>query len=772
LTSDFEAVGIDGPDVTYVGDFEYLGDKQNLGQYIPISVVRQGRKREWDMEEILYLLNSLGDEWHKRRTARSFEHSRDYFTVTFVKNVPSNGDLNQPVPALHISCPLWTETAPIDESGYRFPPPKVEISLKWVCDDVQGQPIQHDPNDNDLLMARDGQFWSLRVRRQEVSYDTRHRQMSPGYTRIADQAYIEGHFPVRESSKWIRHTDMMLIHERTDFSRALDYFIWKYPSEFVWGTADEYVFNRFSAVLSRRSNTLWKPRPDHTAKAFLARPGWVELRLVPPRDGDGLERITLEDGRVFSVVSGYWIHPRAPAIMQENPIDGLIMDTTFKVIRQYHTAALVAVSHNVGIPLGIAFGPKESLELYDRFYTFFDEHGVDLRQYILESDQGAALMSIGQRHPRHLLCLHHVLRSFGKECGRFGPLVGNLIRARSQKELEVFIAVYVPDFLQVCENHGREEAQLRLALGKAGLVMREDRIDYEDPQETRWRQVSMLARLDTNMPSTSNTIECLNGHMNESTPRNNTFWGSLHRISDIFDSKIRNFVQCVRHNHRHQRRRVWKRVRALPTDRMLREIDYFESRPEFCSCGETRFACRMYRVDVPCSHRVFLLEQRPLPDRPLAVRPGLEEPELQVGPLRGDPPVELTRCQINYDVFATEVDEQNDLRNKEVDWLVHLIVRDARAQKRRDEVREFVERFLPEASCTQFALQESNGFWEVHNQGIAHFWGVRRVQRRGGDSDDDDYEEDDDDYTAPRSRARALPPLQVSIQSRRSQPKD
>jgi hypothetical protein len=149
---------------------------------------------------------------------------------------------------------------------------------------------------------------------------------------------------------------------------------------------------------------------------------------------------------------------------------------------------------------------------------------------------------------------------------------------------------------------------------------------------------------------------------------------------------------------------------------------------------------------------------------------GLEEPELQVRPLHGDPPVELTRCQINYDVFAAEADEQNALRSKEVEWLVHLIVRDAHAQKRRDEVREFVERFLREASCTQFALQESNGFWEVHSQGIAHFRGVRRAQRCGGDCDDD-YE-DDDDYTAPRSRGRALPLMQVSIQSRGSHPKD
>jgi hypothetical protein len=160
-----------------------------------------------------------------------------------------------------------------------------------------------------------------------------------------------------------------------------------------------------------------------------------------------MERVDLEGGGEFSVASGCWNPPWAVSIRQQNEIDGLIMDPTFRVIRLYHTAVLMAVSHNVGIPLGVSFGPKESFEIYDRFYAFFDEHGVDLRRYVLLSDQGAALKSIGKRHPRHLFCLHHVLRSFGKSCGRFAPLIGNLIRARSQKELDVFIEVYTPDFL-------------------------------------------------------------------------------------------------------------------------------------------------------------------------------------------------------------------------------------------------------------------------------------------------------------------------------------
>jgi hypothetical protein len=44
--------------------------------------------------------------------------------------------------------------------------------------------------------------------------------------------------------------------------------------------------------------------------------------------------------------------------------------------------------------------------------------------------------------------------TFHKKRGRFDPLADNLIRARSQKELDVFIAEYTPDFIQVCREHG------------------------------------------------------------------------------------------------------------------------------------------------------------------------------------------------------------------------------------------------------------------------------------------------------------------------------
>jgi hypothetical protein len=72
---------------------------------------------------------------------------------------------------------------------------------------------------------------------------------------------------------------------------------------------------------------------------------------MEPKDGDGLEHIILDDDQVSSVLCGYWAHSRVPLIMIHNEIEGLVIDTMFKVIRLYNTAVLVAVSRNVGIPL-------------------------------------------------------------------------------------------------------------------------------------------------------------------------------------------------------------------------------------------------------------------------------------------------------------------------------------------------------------------------------------------------------------------------------------
>jgi hypothetical protein len=82
-----------------------------------------------------------------------------------------------------------------------------------------------------------------------------------------------------------------------------------------------------------------------------------------------------------------------------------MMDTTFRVMRQYYCAILVAFCHNVGIPLAVSFGPRESVEIDNTFYQVFErEFQIKLTKYVLESDQGPALKAVGANHPHHIFC--------------------------------------------------------------------------------------------------------------------------------------------------------------------------------------------------------------------------------------------------------------------------------------------------------------------------------------------------------------------------------
>jgi hypothetical protein len=147
----------------------------------------------------------------------------------------------------------------------------------------------------------------------------------------------------------------------------------------------------------------------------------------------------------YTVLSGVRLSALAAAALVNNEIDGLILDTTFNVIRQYHTAILLAIIHHVGLPLGFAFGLQESIDLYDHFYTTFRHKlGIDLTRYVLLSDQGAALKAIVRRHRLHLFCLRHLLQALNQY--NHAQAIGNIVKTRGRKEFEVLCRLYVRHF--------------------------------------------------------------------------------------------------------------------------------------------------------------------------------------------------------------------------------------------------------------------------------------------------------------------------------------
>jgi hypothetical protein len=70
----------------------------------------------------------------------------------------------------------------------------------------------------------------------------------------------------------------------------------------------------------------------------------------------------------------------------ENQIAGLMLDTTWNVMRLDVTAIRVAISRNTAIPWGFAFDAAETVELDEQFDDIFLEHEVNLSEFIFETD--------------------------------------------------------------------------------------------------------------------------------------------------------------------------------------------------------------------------------------------------------------------------------------------------------------------------------------------------------------------------------------------------
>jgi hypothetical protein len=94
-------------------------------------------------------------------------------------------------------------------------------------------------------------------------------------------------------------------------------------------------------------------------------------------------------------------------------VDGLVLDTTWKVIRKCVTTIIMAVDRNVKVPLGFTFGAAETVEFYEQHFGVFNGlFGIEASHYILRSDHGSALYSLCRSKAQvQLFCLRHFLLS-------------------------------------------------------------------------------------------------------------------------------------------------------------------------------------------------------------------------------------------------------------------------------------------------------------------------------------------------------------------------
>jgi hypothetical protein len=122
--------------------------------------------------------------------------------------------------------------------------------------------------------------------------------------------------------------------------------------------------------------------------------------------------------------------------------------------------------------------------------------------------------------------------------------------------------------------------------------------------DQRWAQVSVIYKIREGIPTTTNALESINGHRNEQTPRRNSFWGSINRLSRAIAHGIDSYTSSVARNFNTNIRRALNNARAIGESEMTRQISHYNTNfmNMSCSCGMTSYFTSVFGQFAPCCH--------------------------------------------------------------------------------------------------------------------------------------------------------------------------
>jgi hypothetical protein len=170
--------------------------------------------------------------------------------------------------------------------------------------------------------------------------------------------------------------------------------------------------------------------------------------------------------------------------------------------------------------LGFTFGMAETMKLYQRHYTALAPlFEIDLARCTVKSDQGSPRCAFCARNGQtQLICVRCFRLSWKTK--ELSLTIGNVTHCWTGDEFASLVTLYGEEFRSVPDQRQRD--LLSRTLNGAGFALMPGTIGIGD--ERRFKAALMRKRLDTRIPSTTNTLEASDRHLNEAISRRNPFW--------------------------------------------------------------------------------------------------------------------------------------------------------------------------------------------------------------------------------------------------------
>jgi hypothetical protein len=261
---------------------------------------------------------------------------------------------------------------------------------------------------------------------------------------------------------------------------------------------------------------------------------------------------------------------------------------------------------------------------------------------------------------------------------------------------------YEPRFAEVLLDPKSARAKRRAkVLQKVGLAITNGRIVISN--EPRWTSISMIERVSTRLPSTTNALESFHGHGNEQTPRRNDFLPSILRVATMMTGKTLGFRAALEDTFALMIRKARRRARAIDPMILGREAEHYGTTPGHCRCGETCHSSAIYGISCPCSHQYWIGVEKPrLPDINLEL--GISATALTVDLKR------LDRADVN---LPSDEDRAR--------WQEHAVrqIKNFSHSTKTTEIRAYVQEHFQVGNG--FALGLPVSVFGLISEGISHF---------------------------------------------------
>lgn len=404
------------------------------------------------------------------------------------------------------------------------------------------------------------------------------------------------------SSKCLFFHYSISLFSNYDFSKVFHYFVKKISKFGLPLNEDTYMLQNYINIWYPSVEKIYNHSFNDLNQNGIK--GYFNIILEPIITPKKLPTYSIDDQNYY-ITSGVHVLNNAFSLLNENPdleFDGFVLDTTWRIIPHFVTSILNICFLNTSLPLAFAFGSGETKFLYDiLLQTVQNQLNIDFQNSVIESDEGPALRSICDDYSIiQLKCTRHFLEKLKKY--DYFYEVKHLIQCTSEIDYENAIIQFSEQFTQICLEKPEEITKINLILSKIGHIFTGDQITIQN--DTKWDKISLLRRIKYSMPSTTNTLEAMHGHLNKRSPRRNTFFNSLFRIIEELNSKYYKINERIQHNYYHTKQKTIQTLQAIDPLSISDQIAYYGSTEEECDCGQNKLESANYKFDIPCIHRI------------------------------------------------------------------------------------------------------------------------------------------------------------------------